>query len=79
MSKEKPKLDEAGRVTAAMTAAGRSARVAEHFPAKYRQQLAALCSVDGVCVPDIRTKVITIVRAVGLENKATIDDTEIDE
>jgi hypothetical protein len=70
MSKEKLNLDESGRVLAALNAAGRSTCVAAHLPAKYRQQLAALVSAEGVSVANIRDKVISVLRECGKENKA---------
>jgi len=80
MSKQKPILDEFWRAVAVMIAAGRSARVVDRVPEEYRKQLASLCDVHGCCVPAVRDKVITILRKVGQENKATIDGlTEEDE
>jgi hypothetical protein len=70
MSKELPKLDATGRAIAALNAAGRSARIIEHLPEKYRGKLAALVSDTGVAVPDVRDKVITVLRECGQENKA---------
>jgi hypothetical protein len=72
MSKEKTKLDEAGRVAAVLNAAGRATAIAEKLPAKFAVKLAGLCNQHGECVADVRDKVITILRECGQEMKATI-------
>lgn len=75
MSKAKLQLDERERAMAVMIAAGRAARLLDHVPAEYIKQLAALYGTTG----DIRAKVITILRTLGEENKATVHGVTEDE